>query len=225
MIRPTNTSHRLDRSSAIFRCLPLVLTLGACTSQTSGTANGANDMQTGNARTEQILAGRQLVLNHDCAGCHGGFPNPASPIYLSGARTADDEFKIGPFTTRPRNLTPDNETGLGRFSERQIFNALRFGLRPGETPDVEITSMTPGQGNFPLHPRYLAPPMPWDAWRHMSDKELWAITAYLKDGLKPVKHFVKDSEGPPDFWASAYTPDKIGTYPAAPFPALSERAR
>src|SRR5258708_12227862 len=27
------------------------------------------------------------------------------------------------FHTRPRNLTPDNTTGMGRFSERQIFNA------------------------------------------------------------------------------------------------------
>ncbi len=76
-----------------------------------------------------------------------------------------------------------------------------------------------------MHPRYLAPPMPWPGWRHMSDKELWAIAAYLRDGVKPVNHLVQDSEGPPDFWASEYTPEKIGPYPAPSFPALGERAR
>ena len=134
----------------------------------------------------------------------------------------EQEFKIGPFTTRPRNLTPDNTTGLGRFSERQIFNALRFGLRPEDTPDVVITSTTPGQGNFPATPKYLAPPMPWPSWRLMSDDELWAIAAYLKRGLKPVDHKVADSEGPPDFWASEYATDKYGTRPAPKFPTKNE---
>src|SRR5690606_5311661 len=120
--------------------------------------------------------------------------------------------------TRPRNLTPDNTTGLGRFSERQIFNALRRGLRPGETPDVEITSSIPGKGNFPENPKYLAVPMPWPSYRHMADEDLRAIAAYLKRGLKPVRNRVVDSDGPPDFWASEYTPEKIGTYPAPAFP-------
>ena len=144
---------------------------------------------------------------------------------MSGMRTAEQEFAIGPFKTRPRNLTPDNTTGMGRFSERQIFNSLRFGLRPGETPDVEITASTPGQGNFPLNPKYLAPPMPWPAWRHLSDDEIWALTAYLKHGVKPVRNRVADSDGPPDFWASAYTVEKIGPWPAAPFPTANEVRR
>ena len=184
---------------------------------------------------EQVLRGRKLVLGHACGGgCHGGLgDDPASEGWLAGLRKPEDEFLIGPcattpsaqpcYHTRPRNLTPDNATGVGRFSDRQIFNALRFGLRPGETPDVEITSTTPGQGNFPEHPKYLAPPMPWQAWRHMSDQELWDIVAYLKHGLKPVRNRVSDSEGPPDFWASEFTVEKIGAYPAPPFPTGNER--
>ena len=127
------------------------------------------------------------------------------------------------FRTRPRNLTPDNATGLGRFTERQIFNSLRHGLRPGETPDVEITGTTPGQGNFPENPKYLAPPMPWISWRHLTDEDLWAIAAYLKRGVKPVENRVADSEGPPDFWASNYTVEKIGPYPVPPFPTANEK--
>lgn len=179
----------------------------------------------------KVLLGRSLVLNHDCNGCHGG-ADPTSDGWLAGMKTPDQEFLIGPcavtpgakpcFHTRPRNLTPDNATGMGRFTERQIFNSIRFGLRPEDTPDVTITSMTPGKGNFPTNPHYLAPPMPWPGWRHMSDAELWAVAAYLKHGLKPVVNKVADSEGPPDFWASDYTVDKIGRYPAPAFPAVNE---
>lgn len=174
-------------------------------------------------RLEQVLRGRVLTVNHACGGCHGGGGNPAASGWLAGAAEDSNAFQIGPFKTRPRNLTPDNTTGLGRITERQVFNALRYGLRPGETADVEITSSTPGQGNFPQHPKYLAPPMPWPEWRHMSDQELWDIAAYLKYGVKPVKNKVPDSDGPPDFWASGYTVEKIGPYPMPAFPTASER--
>lgn len=182
---------------------------------------------------EKILRGRFLVVTHACGDCHGGGNNPLATGWLTGVTSPQQEFSIGScgavpggpcFKTRPRNLTPDNTTGLGRFSERQIFNALRFGLRPGETPDVEITSAVPGQGNFPAHPKYLAPPMPWPSWRHMTDQDLWAIAAYLKRGMKPVSNKVEDSEGPPDFWASEYTVEKIGPYPVPPFPTANEKA-
>ena len=185
------------------------------------------------ARHAQVLRGRILTINHGCADCHGGGPNPAAEGYLAGMRSPQMEFPIGPcamtpgatpcFRTRPRNLTPDNATGLGRFTERQLFNALRYGLRPGETPDVQITGTTPGKGNFPENPKYLAPPMPWPAFRHMSDQELRDIVAYLKHGVQPVSNKVADSEGPPDFWASEYTVEKIGPYPLPPFPAARER--
>lgn len=184
---------------------------------------------------ERVARGRALVINHACGDCHGGGSNPAAKGWLAGMMTPLQEFQIGActfanpaakpcFLTRARNLTPDNTTGLGRFSERQIFNALRFGLRPGETPDVEITSNVPGQGNFPANPKYLAPPMPWVSWRHMPDQDLHDIAAYLKYGLKPVKNKVADSEGPPDFWASEYTLEKMGPHPAFPFPTANEKA-
>ena len=217
----------MRRSTRSLRYLKLflpVLVVAACTAPAPSVSNSAN-MSVGRGSEAQIAQGRFLVISHDCGGCHGGGSNPAAFGWLDGVRVPEQEFKIGPFTTRPRNLTPDNATGLGRFSERQIFNALRFGLRPGETPDVEITSPTPGQGNFPLHPKYLAPPMPWPAWRHMPDQDLWAIAAYLKQGLKPVNHKVADSEGPPDFWAGEYTVEKIGAYPAPANPTANERGQ
>jgi len=188
---------------------------------------GADDLR------EQVLRGRPLIIHHGCGDCHGLAPNPSRDRFLVGMTTPLQEYPNGPcgntpetkdcFRTRSRNLTPDNATGLGRFSGRQLFNALRFGLRPRETPDVEITSSTPGVGNFPSRPKYLAPPMPWPAFRHMSDQELLDIIAYLRNGVKPVSNKVPDSEGPPDFWASEYTVEKIGAYPLAPFPTAKER--
>jgi mono/diheme cytochrome c family protein len=187
------------------------------------------------AQTDIVARGRYLVLSHACGLCHGGDVDPTAKGWLAGSTGPVMDFKIGPppcgsdpkaagcFTTRPRNLTPDESTGMGRFSERQLFNALRFGLRPEDTPDVIITGTTPGKGNFPMTPHYLAPPMPWNAWRHMPDADLKAIAAYLKRGLKPVVNKVPDSEGPPDFWAGFITPEFIGEYPAVAFPTENEQ--
>jgi mono/diheme cytochrome c family protein len=187
---------------------------------------GPQPFPVGPATVEQVIQGRIHVMNGDCAGCHNrGKIDPNDPNWLAGflPETPGQPFQIGPFKTYPRNLTPDDQTGLGRLTPRQIFNALRYGLRPGETPDVVITSNVPGQGNFPVNPKYLAPPMPWPSFRHLPDEQLWEIVAYLKHGLRPVSNKVPDSEGPPDFWASSYTPDQVGPYPLPPFPAGNEQ--
>jgi hypothetical protein len=181
---------------------------------------------------DSIAFGRDLVIKHGCGDCHGGGDNPGAPMWLVGFRPGTDDTLFWPakiptpggmMNTYPRNLTPDSETGLGRFTDRQIYNALKFGLRPGETPDVVVTSTTPGQGNFPATPKYLAPPMPWPAWRHMSDAELWSIVAYLKRGVKPQSNKNTDSDGPPDFWAGLYA-QIIGPATPPAFPTDREVA-
>jgi hypothetical protein len=57
----------------------------------------------------------------------------------------------------------------------------------------------------------------------LPDEDLWAIAAYLKRGLRPVHNLVPESEGPPDFWASEFTVEKIGAYPALAFPTKNEQ--
>jgi len=106
--------------------------------------------------------------------------------------------------------------------KRKIGRFLRFGLHPDEAPDAEITSTTPGQGNFPAEPHYLGPPMPWPAIRHMTDDDLWSVVAYLKHGIKAVNNAVPESDAPPDFWASAYLPEIIGPAVIPAYPASSE---
>lgn len=206
-----------------------VLLVTACEREAEG-----NDDDDGlKTAADTIALGRRVVLSSGCGDCHGGAQNPSAPNYLVGWREGTDDtlfvgaFRIptpaGVFQTRPRNLTPDDETGLGRFTERQIFNALRYGLRPGETPDADITGTTPGQGNYPESPKYLAPPMPWPAFRFKSDLELKAMVAYLKRGVKPQTNKVVPSEGPPDFWAGLYTMfGAIGPTTIPPFPSERE---
>ncbi len=227
-------TRTFSRTLALALASALVGSLPACVQQSPGSVGRATFTsihRTGQS-DDQILRGREVVINHDCAGCHNGV-DPNSSNWLAGMTGPEGEFMIGACTghpgakpcwlTRPRNLTPDNATGIGRFTERQIFNALKWGLRPEDTPDIEITSNVPGQGNFPLHPHYLAPPMPWNAWRHMPDQDLYAIAAYLKRAVKPVVNKVAESEGPPDFWASTYTEANIGPLVTPAFPAKNER--
>ncbi len=79
----------------------------------------------------------------------------------------------GPFgTSFASNLTPDNETGLGEWTEEMFIKTLRTGLHQGV------------EGN-----RKIFPPMPTKHYAEMSDADLKAIWAYLRT-IKPVKNDV-----------------------------------
>jgi len=208
----------------LLSCIPILVGIASCTTPAPPSVSfTGSSMRSPAPAEDKIARGRFLVISHGCGDCHGGGSNPAAEGWLDGVRDSTQVFLIGAFVTRPKNITPDITTGIGSFTERQLFNALRYGLRPEETADVEITSTVPGQGNFPLHPHFLAVPMPWPSWRHMPDDDLYAIAAYLKNGVRASKHKVQDSDGPPDFWASEYTVAKIGSYPAIAFPSAKER--
>jgi hypothetical protein len=58
------------------------------------------------------------------------------------------------------NITPDPDTGIGRWTEAEIAMAVREGRRP----DGSV----------------IGPPMPFARYRKMSDADARAIAAYLK---------------------------------------------
>ena len=79
----------------------------------------------------------------------------------------------GPFgTSFASNLTPDNETGLGEWTEAMFIQAMRTGLHQGVA------------GN-----RKIFPPMPTKHYAQMNDEDLKAIWAYLRT-IKSVKNEV-----------------------------------
>ena len=212
------------RSTGLLVCISSIVVLLFATAYRVPAASGKARPRSGQGSQDQILAGRRLVLSSACGDCHGyAGNNPAGAGFLVGMKDTAQQFHVGPFITRPKNLTPDVATGTGSFTERQLFNALRYGLRPEDTPDLKITSATPGMGNFPKEPHYLGPFMPWASWRHMSDEDLWSIIAYLRHGVKPVLHKVELSDDAPDHWASAVA--TLGKHPAAPFPTVNEIKR
>ncbi|HUM03384.1 MAG TPA: diheme cytochrome c-553 [Thermoanaerobaculia bacterium] len=75
------------------------------------------------------------------------------------------------------NLTPDPETGIGKWTEKMFIDAMRTGRHLGKG-------------------RPILPPMPWSGIREATDRDLKAIFAYLRS-LPPVKNAIPEPVEPP----------------------------
>jgi mono/diheme cytochrome c family protein len=75
------------------------------------------------------------------------------------------------------NLTPDQLTGLGIWTEEMFVRAIREGKHMGQS-------------------RPILPPMPWPAFKNYSDDDLKAIFAYLRT-IPPIVNHVPEPM-PPD---------------------------
>lgn len=124
----------------------------------------------------QVKRGGYLVGIAGCNDCHtpGYFlGKPDMSRFLGGSDVGFEIPGLGVFVGR--NITPDDETGIGTWSVGQIVTAIR----KGERPDGRI----------------LAPIMPWHAFAGFTDEDVTAIALYLK-GIKPVRHAVPGPFGP-----------------------------
>jgi len=106
-----------------------------------------------------------------CGNCHTpqGPNGPLPGMELAGGLKIEDKV----FVAYGSNITPDKETGIGKWTDAQIITAIREGKRP----DGSI----------------IGPPMPIGMYRGMSDNDVRAIVAYLRS-VKPVKNQVQKSE-------------------------------
>jgi mono/diheme cytochrome c family protein len=104
--------------------------------------------------------GEYLFRAAGCAGCHTDEENKGAP--LAGGRALHSPF--GTFYTS--NITPDPDTGIGRWSEADFVRALREGISP--------------QGE------HYYPAFPYTSYTQLSDTDLHVIWAYLRS-LKPVR--------------------------------------
>ncbi|MBB2163364.1 c-type cytochrome [Gluconacetobacter sp. 1b LMG 1731] len=105
-----------------------------------------------------VRRGAYLEQAADCEVCHtkpGGVP-------FAGGR-AFDLPGIG--TLYAPNITPDAETGIGRYTDAQFDSAVRRGVGPGW--------------------RHLYPVMPYASYAKMTAEDVRAIRAYLMS-LRPV---------------------------------------
>lgn len=121
------------------------------------------------ARQANAEYGRYLA-NHValCADCHtprGGLQNKHKMDRLFSGNA---EPPAG-FPAKPANLTPDVETGIGRWSEAGFIRTLRTGVNP--------------RGDS-LHAF-----MPWRQFRRMTDEDLQAIYRYLRT-VQPIRNTI-----------------------------------
>ncbi len=123
---------------------------------------------TASADSAVVARGRYVVRNlASCAGCHAD-PElakqapPGAEVPLSGGFT----FAIPPGKFRPRNITPDSATGIGRITDGEIARALRYGV---------------GHDGRAL--------LPFMEMQGLSDEDLTAVVSYLRS-QPPVRHEV-----------------------------------
>ncbi len=119
-----------------------------------------------------VERGRYLVEGiAGCGNCHTpqGPQGPIAEQTLAGGLA----FIEPPFSAYSANITPDLETGIGRWTDRQIITAIREGKRPDG--------------------RLIGPPMPFAFYRQIGDSDVQAIVAYLRT-VQPVKNKVAPSD-------------------------------
>lgn len=125
------------------------------------------------ASAETLLERGTYLMNSivACGNCH----TPKGPkgdlpgLELAGMAPF---FETSEFTANAPNITPDKDTGIGTWTDRQIIAAIREGKRP----DGSI----------------IGPPMPIGLYRGLSDRDVEAIITYLRQ-VKPVRNEVPKS--------------------------------
>lgn len=125
-----------------------------------------------------VTRGEYLVELLGCGACHTdgaliGEPNMNRPLAGSGIGIAytnplQNRF---PGVVYPPNITPDDDTGIGKWSDEQIADAIRAGL--GRHGDRRILVM------------------PWQGYATISNDDAYAIVGYLRN-IEPVSYRVPD---------------------------------
>jgi hypothetical protein len=146
----------------------------------------------------RVDRGKYIVMSGGCHDCHtplkmgANGPEPDLSLMLSGhpeqvamppapaaqglwmwSGGATGTAFSGPWgVSFAANLTPDQNTGLGIWTEDMFVRAMREGRHMGTS-------------------RPILPPMPWQSVRNLNDEDLKAVFAYLKT-VPPVTNHVPD---------------------------------
>jgi mono/diheme cytochrome c family protein len=109
--------------------------------------------QAGDQDFTKIERGRYLATAADCVACH---TIPGSNDRFAGGRPIETPFG----NIMSANITPDQATGIGGWTDRQFEDAVRKGIRPDGSR--------------------LYPAMPYPSYTKMSHDDVMAIREYLK---------------------------------------------
>ncbi len=117
-------------------------------------AQGATAVPVG----DLIVHGRYVFGAANGCGCH---TEPGKPVN-SGGRRYD-----GPFgSVFSANITPDPETGIGKWTDDEIIAAIRLGRRPN------------GERLIPVHP--------YTVFNGMAEEDLRSLVSFLRT-LPPIR--------------------------------------
>lgn len=133
---------------------------------------------------DKIERGAYMAVLLGCGSCHtnGAFEGaPEMNRAFAGSDTGiafinpmGNEF---PGVVYPPNITPDEETGIGKWSDRQIADAIRAGIG--------------------RHGNRRIPSMPWQGYSRLTDDDIDAMVAYLRS-IKPINNRVPREVRPGD---------------------------
>lgn len=128
---------------------------------------------------ERIERGRYLYTTlADCDSCHS--EHDYTRLYSPLASSARGKGAVLPFQSLPgrmvaSNITPDQETGIGTWTDGEKIRAIREGI---------------SKDGHALHPT-----MPYPSYRYMSDVDVQALVAYL-DQFPPIRNPLPKTELP-----------------------------
>jgi mono/diheme cytochrome c family protein len=145
---------------------------------------------------DSVERGKYLVRAGGCVSCH----TPPGGQKLAGGRALATPFGI----FYSPNITPDPETGIGRWTDPQFLRALREGVRPD------------GADYFPV--------FPYPSFTGITDSDALAIKAYLFS-LPAVRRQNRPHDVPfPFSWRFLQTGWKLLFFTPGPFHPEPERS-
>lgn len=138
------------------------------------------------ASADVLARGKYVASSSDCFACHSV---PGGKPYAGGLAM---QTPVGAIYST--NITPDPETGIGKYSLAQFANAVKHGVR--------------GDGS-PLYPA-----MPYPSYTIMPDEDVEAMYAYFMNEVKPVKQANQGStlprimsmRWPVAYWQAMFAP-------------------
>jgi mono/diheme cytochrome c family protein len=110
------------------------------------------------AHAVDLRNGETLYHAGSCLACHKA--SAGAPGSDRGLPAGGTPFPTPVGTFYPQNLTPDAETGIGRWSEVDFVNAMRLGISPGGT--------------------HYFPAFPYASYRSMTMADLLDLRAFLR---------------------------------------------
>jgi len=133
---------------------------------------------------QQVRRGEYLVELLGCGACHTdgaleGVPDFDKALAGSsiGIAFSSPLGNARPGIVFPPNLTPDEDTGMGLWTDSQIESAIRVGVGRHSGRRIAV--------------------MPWQGYTKMEREDVAAIVAYLRS-IPAVRHKVPDEVAPGD---------------------------